>query len=97
MKSDISHKLSVRRQRTEEIRNIKPRWTRLSDRSEVFLASGVLSRIDELPLGQKDELIEECHNVAPRLMDREDNGAVIVSGKRNKTLHNIVSVVCIQT
>jgi hypothetical protein len=42
-------------------------------------------------------MIEHGNDVTTRLMNREDNGALVVTGQGYKTFHDIERVVCIET
>jgi hypothetical protein len=53
--------------------------------------------IDEFSLCQKDELIEECHNVTAGLMDGEYNRSLVILSKVDKTVDNVESIVGIET
>lgn len=64
---------------TQVVSNVEPRRTRISDALEVRLALRQLSRIDDLALRQQHKLVKEGNNIAPRLMDGEDNGSVVVA------------------
>jgi hypothetical protein len=55
----------------------------LSDRVEIWLTFGEFSGIYETPLREEDELIEQRDYVATRLVDREDDSAIIVARQRN--------------
>jgi len=53
----------------------------LSDRVEIRLTFGKLAGIYEATLSEKYELIEERDYVTTRLMDCEDDSAIIVARK----------------
>jgi hypothetical protein len=51
----------------------------LSDRVEIWLTFGKFSSIYKAALREEHELIKESNDVATRLVDREDNGAIIIA------------------
>ena len=57
---------------------------------------GQFAGIDNFALSKKNQLIEHGDNVAARLVDGEDNSAVVVTSEGDKALHNIVGVVGVQ-
>lgn len=67
--------------RTEIIRNIKPLRAALSDRVKIRLTPGKFSAIYKAPLREKYELVEKSYYIATRLMNCEDDGAVVVARK----------------
>ena len=67
--------------RTEIICDIEPWRTMLSDRVEIWLTFGKFSGIYEAALREEYELIEQSNYVATRLMNCEDDGAIIVSSE----------------
>lgn len=77
---------------TEEVCDVEPGRARVSDRLEVVLALFVRARVDDLSLGEKHEPIEEGDNVGPRLVDGEDDGAVVVPGERDERLDDVERV-----
>jgi hypothetical protein len=66
---------------TKVISNIEPRRAVLSDRVEVWLTSSKFTSIYKATLSEEYELIEECDNVATRLVDCKDDSAMIVARK----------------
>ena len=66
---------------TKIIRNIEPRGAMLSDRVEVWLTLSKFTGIYKAALSEEYELIKECDYVATRLMDCEDDSAIIVARK----------------
>ena len=67
--------------RTEVIRNVEPRRAMLSDRVEIWLTFGKFSSIDETALREEHELIKQRNYVATRLVDCEDDSAIIVASE----------------
>ena len=67
--------------RTEIIRNIEPGRATLFDRIKIRLTPGKFSAIYKAPLRKKYELVEKSYYIATRLMDCEDDGAVVVARK----------------
>jgi hypothetical protein len=63
---------------------------------EVWLALGEFARVDNTTLGEHKELIEKRNNVAARLVNCENHGPFIFSGKGDKGLDDVESVVCIK-
>jgi hypothetical protein len=55
----------------------------LSDRVEIWLTFGEFSGIYETALREEYELIEQRNYVATRLVDCEDDSAIIVARQRN--------------
>ena len=51
----------------------------LSDRVEIWLTFGKFSSIYEAALREEHELIKERNDVATRLVDCEDDGAIIIA------------------
>ena len=66
---------------TKVICDIEPGRAMLSDRIEVWLTFSKFTSIYKATLSEEYELIKECNYVATRLMDCEDDGAVIVASK----------------
>jgi hypothetical protein len=66
---------------TKIIRNVEPQRAMLSDRVEVWLTFSKFTSIYKAALGEEYELIKECNYVATRLMDCEDDSAIIVARK----------------
>ena len=56
-----------------------------------------LARVDELALGEHNELVEEGNDVAARLVNGEDDRAVVLASQRHETVDNTERVVRIQT
>lgn len=50
----------------------------MSDPLKVIMALGDFARVDQLAASEEDELVKHGDDVAPRLMDREDDCAVVV-------------------
>jgi hypothetical protein len=69
----------------------------LSNAREIILTLREVARIHQLSHREDDELVEQRDYVAPRLVDCEDDCAVVVSSKRHKALDDVVGVVCIET
>jgi hypothetical protein len=67
---------------TKIICNIEPRRAMLSDRVEVWLTFSKFTSICKAALSEEYELIKECNYVATRLMNCEDDSAIIVARKR---------------
>jgi len=67
---------------TKIIRNIEPWRAMLSDRVEVWLTFSKFTSIDKAALSEEYELIKERNYVATRLMNCEDDSAIIVARKR---------------
>ena len=65
--------------RTQEIGNIEPRWTGITNRRKVVLTFRKFTGIYQLSSSEKDKLIKEGNNVAARLVDSKDDSTVIVS------------------
>ena len=83
--------------RTQEIRDIESRRAGLSDVGEIILAFRKLARIDRFTSGEDKKLVEECDDIAPRLMDGEHHSAVIVPSQRYQALNDVIRIVCVQT
>ena len=83
--------------RTEEVCNIEAGRARLVDGLEVRLAFAVLARVDHLAKGQDDELVEHGDDVAARLMDREDDSAVVVAREGDQTVNDVEGIERIKT
>jgi hypothetical protein len=84
------------KRRTEIICNVEPWRAVLSDRVKIRLTFGELSSVHEVALSEKDELIEKSYYIATRLMNCEDDGPVVVAGKRNQTFDDIVGIICVE-
>ena len=69
--------------RTDEICQIEPWRARAADALQEVVALVRVARVDELPARQENELVEERHDVAPRLVDGEDDCAVVVACERD--------------
>lgn len=54
------------------------------------------TRVDELAACKYDQLIEEGHDVAAGLVDREDDGTVIVTSEGDEAVNDTQCVVCIE-
>ena len=48
--------------------------------------------VDDLASSKDEELVEQSHNVASRLMDGEDDCSVVVPGERGQGFDDIVRV-----
>ena len=83
--------------RTSEVGNVEPRWTRVVDTLEIVITFRSVTRVDQFAVGQEDQLVEEGDDVAARLMDGEDDCAVVVSCKRDQTVHHAQGVVRVQS
>lgn len=55
----------------------------LSDRVEIWLTFGEFSGIYETTLSEEYKLIKQRNYVATRLVDSEDDSAIIVARQRN--------------
>ncbi len=66
---------------TEVIRNIEPRRAVISDGVKIRLTSGKFGGIYEAALREEYELIEQRNYVAAWLMNRKDDGAIIIARK----------------
>jgi hypothetical protein len=69
----------------------------VSDRLEVPMTLRKLAGIHRFARGQDKELVKQCDDVTPRLMDCEDNSPIVVTSKGYKTIDHIVCVEGIQT
>lgn len=69
----------------------------MTQRIEVVLALGVLSRVDNSTLCEQDEPVEEGNDVASRLMDGEDDGSIVLSGEGDERLDDVERVESIET
>jgi hypothetical protein len=69
----------------------------MADVVKVSMTPRELSRIDELALRQKNKLIEQRNDIAARLVNGEDYGALVIARKGYQTVHDVVGVECIQT
>jgi len=54
------------------------------------------ARVDKFPRSQEQELIKESDNIASRLVDGEDDSAVVVACEGYKTFHYVEGVVGIE-
>ena len=54
------------------------------------------ARINKLPGGQEQKLIKEGDDVTARLVDGEDDSAVVVACEGYKTFHHVEGVVGIE-
>lgn len=75
------------------IRNVEARWARVPDLAKVLLACRERSRVDSAPAREKDQSIEESHNVGARLVDSENDRTVVRLGQGNKAFHDVKRVV----
>ena len=66
------------------------------DRLKVRLAFVILARVDHLAKGKDDELIEHGDDVAARLVDCEDDSALVVACKGDETFDHIEGVICVK-
>lgn len=82
---------------TEEVGDVEPRWARVPDLREIVLAFCELARVDDAALAKDEELVEERNNVAPRLVNRKYDGAIVIPCEGDKGLHDVVRVVRIKT
>jgi hypothetical protein len=69
----------------------------MTDALKVSLTFRIHSRVDELSTTENDERVEQGNNVASRLVDSEDDRALIVPGERYETFDDIESVVRVET
>lgn len=68
----------------------------MSDVGKIILAFRIFTGIHQFTSSKDEKLVEERNNIAPRLMDGENHGAVIIPGQRYQALNDIVGVICIQ-
>lgn len=83
--------------RTDEIRNVEPRWTRIADILEVIVAVRGVTRVNQFALCQQDKFVKEGHDIAARLMDGENDRTIIVSRKCHQAVHHAEGVVSVQS
>ena len=77
---------------TEKVCDVEPWRAGVSDRLEVVLALVVRARVHNLTLGKQHAPVEQGDNVGPRLVDRKDDGAVVVPGERDERLDDVERV-----
>lgn len=83
--------------RTQEIGDIETRRAWVTDRLEIPLTLGELARIHGFSRSQDKQMVKQGDNVAPRLMDCEDDGPVVVARKGYKAVNDVMRVEGIQT
>ncbi len=81
--------------RTDEIRNVEPRWTGVADILKVIVTIRGVARVNQFALSQQHEFVKEGHNIAARLMDGENDRTVVVSRKGNQAVHYAEGVVSV--
>lgn len=82
--------------RTQVIRKIETRRTRLPDIFQIFIALGQLARVNHLALREKHQFIEERYYVTARLMNGEHYRAVIIPGKGHQTVDDAEGIVRVE-
>ena len=87
----------MHRQVDEVVGNVESRGARVADVVEVVLAFVEGSAVDCAALCKQDELIEQCDDVGTRLVNGEDDSAVVRLDKVDKTFNHVEGVVCIET
>ena len=85
----------MHRQINEVVRNIEPRRARISNMIKVLLARGERTGIDCAATRKKDESVKESNDVGARLMNGENDGAVVGLGQSDQAFDHIECVVCI--
>jgi hypothetical protein len=68
-------------QLTQVVSDVKPRRARLANVSKIVLAFLEFTRVNHFACSQNKELVEEGDDIASRLMDRENDGSVVVASK----------------
>ena len=69
----------------------------MSDLLEVVVAFACFSGIDELPMSEEHELVDQGHNVAAGLVDGKDHRAIIVPSERHERVDDAEGIVRIET
>ena len=82
--------------RTKEVSYIEAKRTRVPDFREVVSNLVRLARIHDPAAGQNNELVKEGDYIAARLVNREDDCAVIVACERNQAVDDTKSIVGVQ-
>jgi hypothetical protein len=70
------------KKRTQIVGNIKPGRARLADPFKVLATLVRLARVYHTTLCEDEQLVEKRNNVRTRLVNGEDNGAVVVACQR---------------
>jgi hypothetical protein len=79
----------------EVVRNIEPRRARIPDLIEILLARREGTGIDCATTREENESVEESNDVRARLMNGENDGAVICLGQGYQAFDHVECVVCI--
>jgi hypothetical protein len=84
--------LGQRTGRTEEVGDVEARRATVAKRVKIVLAVGILARVNDAALGEQDETVKEGDDVASRLMDRKDDGPVVLAGEGDERLDDVECV-----
>ena len=68
-------------QLTQIISDVEAWGACVTDALKVVLAPGIGTGVNHLPLRENNELVEQSDDVTARLVDREDNGAVVIASQ----------------
>lgn len=69
----------------------------MSNPHKIIVAARGFSGVNKFALGQKNYLVKERNDIASRLMDGEDDRAVIISCEGNQALDDTQGIVCIES
>lgn len=84
-------------ERTEEVGDVEARRAAVAYRVEVVLAVGVLARVDDAAFSEQDESVKQGDDVAPGLMDGEDDRAVVLASEGDERLNDVEGVKGVKT
>lgn len=85
----------VHRKINEVVRDIESRRARITNMVKVLLACREGTGINRTTARKENKPVKESDDVGARLMDGENNGAVVCLGQCDEAFNHIERVVCI--
>lgn len=77
------------------IRNVETGWARVPNFIEILLTGREGTRVDSVATRKKDQSIKESNNVRARLMDGEDDRAIVRLGQGDQAFDHIESIISV--